>query len=93
MGHQVEVVCTGGSALILKNGFAAGIHVKAAEARSLYDFIKEAHAAGARFHCFSTGLDTCAMCKNDLITECSGVIGAAHFIEEVMSDDCRVLTY
>lgn len=93
MGYQVEVVCTGASAVILKNGVAASVHVKTAEARSIYDFIKEAHAAGARFHCFSTGLDACDMCKNDLIVECSGVIGAAHFIEEIMSDDCRVLTY
>lgn len=93
MGHQVEVVCTGAAAEVLRNGVAEAVHVKAAECRSVYDFIKEAHAAGVRFHCFSTGLDSCAMRKDDLIAECSGVIGAAHFIEEIMSDDCRVLTY
>ena len=93
MGYQVEVVCTGAAAEILKNGVADAIHVKTAEARSIYDFIKEAHASGVRFHCFSTGLDTCAMRKDDLIAECSGVIGAAHFIEEIMDGDCRVLTY
>lgn len=93
MGYQVEVVCTGNAATILKSGVAEAIHVKSAEARTVYDFIKEAHAAGVRFHCFSTGLDTCAMRKHDLIAECSGVIGAAHFIEEIMENDCRVLTY
>lgn len=93
MGYQVEVICTGEAAEILRNGVAESIHVKAAECRSVYDFIKEAHASGVRFQCFSTGLDSCAMRKNDLIAECSGVIGAAHFIEEIMSDDCRVLTY
>jgi uncharacterized protein len=28
-----------------------------------------------------------------LIPECSGVVGAAHFIEEIMSSECKVLTY
>lgn len=93
MGYQVEVVCAGAAAEILKSGVAESIHIKAAEARSIYDFIKEAHASGVRFHCFSTGLDACAMSKSDLIAECSGVIGAAHFIEEIMDSESRVLTY
>jgi predicted peroxiredoxin len=93
MGYQVEVVCTGATARILKNGVAEALHIKTAEPRSIYDFIKEAHAAGVRFHCFSTGLDACALRKDDLIAECSGVIGAAHFIEQIMEGDCRVLTY
>jgi predicted peroxiredoxin len=93
MGHQVEVVFTGAATEILKTGVAQAIHIKTAEARSIHDLIKEAHAAGARFHCFSTGLDACAMSKSDLISECSGVIGAAHFIEEIMDGNSQVLTY
>jgi uncharacterized protein len=93
MNYQVEVICTGTAAHILKNGVAEAIHLKHGETRSIYDFIKEAHAAGVRFFCFSPGLDVCAMHKEDLIPECCGVIGAAHFIEEIMASDCRVLTY
>lgn len=93
MGYQVEVICTGATAEILKQGVAETLRVKGAEPRSIYDFITEAHAAGVRFHCFSTGLDACALRKDDLIAQCSGVIGAAHFIEEIMEGDCRVLTY
>jgi hypothetical protein len=33
------------------------------------------------------------MKEGDLIPECSGVIGGAHLIEEVMEEDCKVLTY
>jgi hypothetical protein len=34
------------------------------------------------------------MKQEDLIPECSGVIGGAHLIEEVMeNDDVKVLTY
>ena len=31
--------------------------------------------------------------KDDLIPECAGIIGGAHLIEEVMEEDCKVLTY
>jgi predicted peroxiredoxin len=93
MNYPVEVVCTGTTAQILKNGVSEAIHLKAAETRSIYDLIKEAHAAGVRFFCFTPGLDVCHMHKDDLIPECSGVIGAAHFIEEIMASNCQVLTY
>jgi uncharacterized protein len=93
MNYPVELICIGPAAKILKNGVAEAIHLKPGETRSIYDFIKEAHAVGVRFFCFSPGLDVCAMHKEDLIPECSGVIGAAHFIEEIMSSECRVLTY
>jgi len=93
MNYHVEVVCTGTAAKLLRNGTAENIHLKPDEKRSVYDFIKEGHAAGVRFFCFSPGLDVCSLRKEDLIPECSGVIGAAHFIEEIMSSDCRVLTY
>ncbi|MBS0268984.1 MAG: DsrE family protein [Proteobacteria bacterium] len=93
MNYHVEVVCAGTAAKLLRNGAAASIHLNPDEKRSVYDFIKEGHAAGVRFFCFSPGLDVCHLRKEDLIPECSGVIGAAHFIEEIMSSDCRVLTY
>lgn len=93
MSYNVEVVCTGTAAKLLKNGVAAGIHLKSGDARSIYDFIKEAHAAGVKFFCGSPDLDLFDMHKDDLIPECSGVIGAAHFIEEIMSGENRVLTY
>jgi predicted peroxiredoxin len=33
------------------------------------------------------------MKEGDLIPECSGIMGGAHLIEEVMEGDCKVLTY
>lgn len=93
MSYTVEVICTGTSARLLKNGVAANIRMKPAEPRTIYDFIKDAHAAGVKFFCCSPGLDLLDMHKEDLIPECSGVVGAAHFIEEVMSGESKVLTY
>jgi len=93
MSYNVEIVCTGASAKLLKNGVADAVHMKPGDTRSMYDFIKEAHAAGVKFFCCSTGLDLFDMHRDDLIPECSGVIGTAHFIEDVMSGENRVLTY
>jgi hypothetical protein len=33
------------------------------------------------------------MTQGDLIPECSGVVGGAHLIEEVMEGDAKVMTY
>jgi predicted peroxiredoxin len=93
MSYNVEVVCSGSSAKLLKNGVASAIRMTPCESRSMYDFIKEAHAAGVKFFCCSTGLDLFDMHRDDLIPECSGVVGTAHFIEDVMSGNNRVLTY
>jgi predicted peroxiredoxin len=93
MSYHVEIICTGTSAKLLKTGVAAGITAKPGETRVIYDFLKDAHAAGVKFFCCSTALDLFGMHKDDLIPECSGVVGAAHAIEEIMSGESKVLTY
>lgn len=93
MGYEVEVICTSTAAKLMKKGVAESLYVKAGETRSVYDFIKDAHAAGVKFYCCSPGLDLFDMHKPDLIPECTGVVGAAHFIEEIMTGDAKVLTY
>ena len=93
MSYNVEVICTGVSTKLLKTGVAESIHLTHGETRSIHDFIKEAHAAGVKFYCCSPGLDLVGMHKDDLIPECNGVVGAAHFIEEIMSGESKVLTY
>lgn len=93
MSYEVDVICTGTAAKLLRKGVAENLYLKAGDKRSIYDFIKEAAAAGVKFHCCSPGLDLFDMHECDVIPECSGVIGAAHFIEQVMSGECKVLTY
>jgi predicted peroxiredoxin len=93
MNYEVEVICTASAARLLKKGVAEKIFMKEGERRSIYDFIKDAHAAGVKFYCCSPGLDLFDMQREDLIPECNGVVGAAHFIEEIMSGNGKVLTY
>ena len=70
-----------------------GICTAICPAAHYYDFIKEAHEAGVKFYCCSPNLDLFDMKQEDLIPECEGVVGGAHLIEEVMEEDCKVMTY
>lgn len=93
MSYEVEVICTATAAKLMKKGVADKLVTKQGEARTIHDFIKDAHAAGVKFYCCSPGLDLSNMGKEDLIAECTGIVGAAHFIEEIMTGESKVLTY
>lgn len=93
MSYDVEVICTSISTKLLKKGVAETLVMKSGDVRTVYDFIKEAHAAGVKFYCCSPGLDLFDMHREDLIPECAGIVGAAHFIEQIMSGESKVLTY
>ncbi|PPC99785.1 MAG: peroxiredoxin [Hyphomicrobium sp.] len=93
MSYEVDVICTGTAAKLLRKGVAEQLVIKEGDIRTVYDLIKDARAAGVKFHCCSPGLDLFGMCVDDVIPECSGVVGAAHFIEQVMSGESKVLSY
>ena len=93
MEYDVEVICTATAGRLMRKGVAEKLHVKEGSPKSVYDFIKDAHEAGAKFFCCSPNLDLFDMTKDDLIPECSGIVGGAYLIEAVMEDDAKVLTY
>jgi len=93
MDFEVEVICTATAGRLMKKGVAERLWVKEGSPKSVYDFIKDAHEAGVKFFCCSPNLDLFDMTKEDLIPECSGIIGGAYLIERVMEDDSEVLTY
>lgn len=93
MDYEVEVICTATSGRLMKKGVAEDLVVKPGSPKSVYEFIKEAHEAGVKFFCCSPNLDLFEMTKEDLIPECSGIVGGAYLIEEIMEGDCKVLTY
>ena len=93
MDYEVEVICTATSGSLMRRGVAEKLFVKPGSPKSVYEFIKEAHEAGVTFKCCSPNLDLFDMTKDDLIPECSGIVGGAYLIEEVMEADCKVLTY
>jgi predicted peroxiredoxin len=94
MEYEVDVICTATAGRLMKKGVAEKLHVKEGSPKTVYDFIKDAADAGAKFYCCSPNLDLFDMTKDDLIPECAGIIGGAHLIEEVMeNDDVKVMTY
>ena len=93
MDFEVEVICTATAGRLMKKGVAERLWVKEDSPKNVYDFIKDAHEAGVKFYCCSPNLDLFDMSKDDLIPECSGIVGGAHLIEEVMETDAKVLTY
>ena len=94
MDKQVEVICTATSGRLMKQGVADKLVVKPGSPKTVYDFIKDAHAAGVKFMCCSPNLDLFDMKKEDLIPECSGIVGGAYLIEAAMDDDdVLVMTY
>jgi predicted peroxiredoxin len=94
MDYEVEVICTATSGKLMKKGVAEKLVVKPGSPKTVYDFIKDAHEAGVKFYCCSPNLDLFDMTENDLIPECSGIVGGAKIIEAVMEEeDTKVLTY
>ena len=94
MDYEVDVICSATAGRLMKKGVAEKLHVKAGSPKSVYDFIRDAHEAGAKFYCCSPNLDLFDMTQEDLIPECAGIVGGAHLISAVMEDDdCRVMTY
>ena len=93
MEFEVEVICTATSGKLMKKGVAEKLFIKEGSPKSVLDFIKDAHEAGVKFSCCSPNLDLFDMTEEDLIPECSGIVGGAYLIEEIMEGDCKVLTY
>ena len=94
MDYEVEVICTATSGALMKKGVADQLFVKEGSPKSVLSFIQDAHDAGVKFFCCSPNLDLFDMGEDDLIEECSGVVGGAYLIEQIMEDEeTKVLTY
>jgi len=93
MDYQVDVVCAAAAGKLLRKGVAEKLTVKPGSDVSVYDWIKKAHEAGAKLWACPANLDLLDIGREDLIPECSGLMGAAAMIQGLMEDDCRVLTY
>ena len=93
MDYEVDVICAGTAGKLLHREVAEKIEIKPGGGKTAYDWIREAHGNGARFWACPANLDLFDMNRDDLVPECSGLMGAAVMLEKIMSDDHRVLTY
>ena len=90
MDYEVEVILTARSGEIAKKGVAEKLFVKEGSAKSVYDFIKDAHEAGVQFKVCTPTLD---LWGDDLIPEISETVGGAYVIEQAMDEDVVTFTY
>ena len=93
MDHQVDVLCTASAGKLMLKGVAEAIHVKPGDPKTVYDWIKEARDQGARFWACPANLELFDKSEADLIPECSGLMGAAAMIQDIMDGECKVLTF
>lgn len=93
MDYQVDVVCTAAAGKLMMKGIAEALHIKPGNPKTVYDWIKEAHDQGAKLWACPANLELYDISEDDLIPECSGMMGAAAMIQDIMDGDCRVLTY
>lgn len=90
MDYDVEVVLTGRAGELAKRGVAEQLFVKEGQPKSVYEVMKDAHEAGAKFKVCKPTLE---MWGNDLIPEIDEVVGGAYVIQQAMDDRVVTFTY
>jgi predicted peroxiredoxin len=94
MDYDVTVVCTATASKLMRRGVSEFISIKLGSSKTVYDFIKDARAAGVKFYCCAPNVDAFPISLHELIPECAGFIGGTQLIEQIMErDDVKVLSY
>jgi predicted peroxiredoxin len=90
MDYEVEIVFTGRAGELARQGVAASLCPDARNPRTLHDYIRDAHAAGAK-------LKICTPVQElwgaELIPEICETVGGAYIISEAMTDGTVTFTY
>lgn len=90
MEYEVEVVLTGLAGQLAVKGVAEKLFVQEGSPKSVYEFIKDAHEAGAKFKVCTPTLE---LWGHDLIPEIEETVGGAYVIQQAMDEDVVTLTY
>lgn len=93
LDYEVTVVMVATAGRLLLKGVAEALTIKAGSGTTVYDLMRQAHEAGARFYACPANLELFDKTQADLIPECAGLIGSANLMRQVMEEDVRVLTY
>lgn len=90
MEYDVEVVFTGRAGELANSGFAEKLHFTKESNKTVYDLMKDAAEAGAKFKICTSNLE---LWGEDFIPEISETVGAAYIISEAMDDETVTFTY
>jgi len=93
MELEVEMYFSSRATSLLRQGVAAKLYPSERHDKSIYDFMRDAHSAGARFYACGASLLENDLDENNAIPEMDGVRGGAAFISAAIEDDVVTLTY
>lgn len=90
MEYEVEIILTGNSGKLAKKGVAENLYIQEGTSRSVYDIMREAYEAGAKFKVCTPTIE---LWGDDLIPEVSETVGGAYVISEAMDENTVTFTY
>lgn len=90
MEYEVEILLTGRSGELANRGVAEKLRFTQDSSKTVYDLMRDAAQAGARFKICSSNLE---LWGDDLIPEIDETVGAAYVISEAMDDETVTFTY
>jgi len=93
MDVEVELFFSAESVRLLVRGVAESLHSGPRQRESVYAFMRQAAAHGARFYACPQALDERGLTGADLIPEVVGSAGAAAYIARCMDEDWQTLVY
>lgn len=93
MDLEVEIYFASRAAALLRKGVAAQLFPGEKREKSIYDFMRDAHEAGARFYACGAALAENGVDEDSAIPELDDIRGGAAFIGEAIRDDVVTLTY
>ena len=93
MDVEVEIYFSSRAVRLLVKGVADRIYPSESRSKTVYEFMKDAARLGVRFYACGNGLAELGVRAEDFIPECSGLAGAAAYVQRVMDDDWKTLSY
>ena len=90
MEYEVEILLTGRSGELANRGVAEKLRFTQDSTKTVYDLMRDAAQAGAKFKICSSNLE---LWGDDLIPEIDETVGAAYVISEAMDDETVTFTY
>jgi predicted peroxiredoxin len=93
MDIEVEMFFTSRSVRLLVQGVADRLYPGEGKERSVGEYLREAHAHGAKFFACSQAMAAHGAAERTLIPEVAGQAGAAAFIARALDEEWATLTY
>lgn len=90
MEYDVEVILTGKAGRLAIKSVAENIKLNDGGTKTVYDLIKEAHAAGVTFKVCSLAVE---LWGDQHISEINEIVGDAYLISEAMNVETVTFTY